>query len=246
MKNVIQIIFGFLIFTSCNQESNSKNEYESKDKESPIENSIDSSLTISGINEEDFKIQKSSDTISYIKQLYEGIDGKNIAFDTSSFKSIKARIKFDFSFVQYTIDDNPAYPISYSKQSQWKQLNRGEDEIEIPDFNGNTQNIRVHELLGYSNFEELNNSFNQDFTTIKQESFKEQSEFYRNLIQNKSRYEECCPEYITQAEKFLKTKITDFNSTDDLGLELYYKSMVIEVTGKLRNGTNFKRIIIEK
>lgn len=248
MKNAYQIILGFLLITSCNQKSNSKkkNEFELKDKENLIEISIDSSLIINDINEEDFEIIKSTDTISYIKQLYEGIDGKSIVFDKKSFNSINARIKFEFSFIQYTIDDNPAYPISYSKQSHWNQLKSFDGKIDIPDFYGNTENIRVHELLNYSNFEEFQKSFNQDFKVIKRESISEQTKFYKNLVQNKSSYEKCCPEYINQAETFLKTKVADFNSIGELGLELYYKSIVIEVTGKLINGGNFKRIIIGK
>ncbi|MDO5969563.1 hypothetical protein Q4Q35_07075 [Flavivirga aquimarina] len=245
MKKIINIIFGLIILTSCNQNQESK-ATKSKDIESAIMTSIDTTLTIHGLNAEDFKIIKSTDTIFYLKQLYEGIDGKTVGYDENSFTAIKAKVIFDFSFVQYTIDDNPAYPIAYSRQSEWTELNCINGEIEIPDFYGNTQSRRVHEQLNYPNFEEFKKSFNQDFEIIKRESIDEQSDFYKNLIQNKSRYVECCPEYITQAETFLKTNITDFNSIDELGLELFYKSIVIEVTGKLINGKNFKRIIIEK
>jgi len=244
MKTTIKIILGFLIFTSCGFESNLKKENNNETKE--IKVSIDSSLTINGITEEDFKIVKSFDTITYFKQLYEGIDGKIIEFDKESFQSINAKIKFDFSFLQYTIDDNPAYPISYSKQSQWTQLKCIDGKIEIPDLYGNSQNIRVHEQLGYSSFEELNNSFNNDFEALKKESIREQTEFYRNLLQNKSNYEKCCPEYISQAENFFKEKESELNSMEYLGLELILKSVIVEVQGQLIDGKKFKRVIIKK
>ena len=66
------------------------------------------------------------------------------------------------------------------------------------------------------------------------------------MIENKTNYEKCCPEYITQAENFLKSNKQDFKTTEDLGLALIYKEMIINITGKAQDGTKFNKYIIEK
>jgi hypothetical protein len=245
MKTIINITCGLLILASCIQNAESKTSVLIE-IESPFQSSLDTTISIIGLSEQDFKIIKSSDTILYLRQLYEGIDGNIIEYDENSFQLIKARIKFEFSFLQYTIDDNPASPISFSKQSQWTELNCTDGKIEIPDFYGNTQNLRVHEQLNYVNFEELEKSFDQEFELIKRESIDRQTKFYNKLLRDRTMYETCCPEYINQANEFLEKQESDFNSLDKLGLELFYKTLIIEISGQLTNGKNFKKTIIEK
>ena len=84
----------------------------------------------------------------------------------------------------------------------------------------------------------------EDFESVKSESIKEQTDFFNKLLKNKDQYEDCCPEYLEQAEDFFKTK--DFNSVNQLGLELIYKEMVIVLKGKLLDGKPFQKVIIEK
>ncbi len=248
MRTIINVLLGLLILTSCNQKSNLKKEdvHESKNILNLIDTPIDTSLIINDLRKEDFKIIRSSDTTFYLKQLYEGIDGKSIQYDKNSFNSISARIKFNFSFLQYTIDDSPAYPISYSKQSPWAKLTPVDGSIEIPGFYGSVNSNKLYERLNHLNFKSFMEEFYQDFEIIKRESIRKQTEFYTKLLQNKLEYKKCCPEYIIQAENFIKRKNSDYTSIDELGLELFYKSIMIEITGSLIDGRSFKRILVEK
>ena len=81
---------------------------------------------------------------------------------------------------------------------------------------------------------------------IRTESFKVGTEFYNKIIAEEEKYQACCPEYIKQAKKFLSKKITEFKNIDELGLELFYKALVIKIEGELINGNPFKKVIIEK
>jgi hypothetical protein len=247
MKILLNILIPLLIFTSCGQRNDSAI-VASKTTNLSVDSSIqDLNFHITGLTEENFKIVKSGDTTFYLKQLYEGIDGKEIKFDQNTIKDLEVRIQLTFGFLQYTIDDSPAYPLSYNKTSKWVNLESKKGQILIPDFYGNSSNPKVYEILGHSDNSQLINWIEtEDFEQLKTESYKEQTVFFNKLINNKTQYENCCPEYIEQANTFLKSKKTDFNSIDGLGLELIYKKITIELNGYLANGEKFHKVIIEK
>jgi len=163
------------------------------------------------------------------------------------FESLEVKVQCTFGFVQYTIDDNPAYPLSFSKESHWIDLKTENGKIYIPDFHGNSDNPRLYKYLGYKGNDEIKKWIaSEDFPEIQSESFKEQTEFYTKLIEQKNQYETCCPEYIERATNFLKLEKGDLNSIDDLGIELFYKQIKIELKGRLSNGQEFRNVIIEK
>lgn len=143
-------------------------------------------------------------------------------------------------------NDNPAYPISYSKETNWIDLECVMGRIIIPDMYGNTNHKRIYEKLNFSSYEELNNwVVLDDFEKIRRESYNEQKTFFRNILDNQTDWE-CCPEYIDQAKNFLNSDLNDYKSIGDLGLELFYKTMTIEIFGYLKNGKKFNKVIIEK
>ena len=191
------------------------------------------SFNIEDLQQEDFEIIEKTDTIYYIKKLYEEIGGKHIQFNPKVFKNVTAKIQFNLGFVQYTIDDNPAYPLDFTKRSKWSSLKVKEGIIEIPDFHENAGQI-------------IKQIESEDFKLIKAESIQEQTDFFQNLIQHKKQYENCCPEYIEQANGFINTPVSDLDSIDKLGLELIYKQMIIEINGLLSDGRKFRQVIIEK
>ncbi len=238
MKKTLYILLCFLTITSCNQEKKTNN----TNTLSSIKTSL---FLIKGLNIEDFKIDKTKDSVFYTKKSYEGLDGKVIELKKTELKNIQAKIQYEFSFLQYTIDDNPAYPISYSKDSKWSNLPCKNNQIIIPDFRGKTNSRRVHKQLGYNKFKQITTWLEKEnFKQIRLESFNEQKVFFEKLIQNKSEYINCCPEYIKQANNFLETKIDNYKSINDLRLELYIKKVVINISGHLNNGKEVRKVII--
>lgn len=246
MKNINYILFGLLILTSCNDGQKSNSPQQDRTEVSEL-NNVEFSFNIKDLDAEDFKIVRTQDTTYYLGHSYSGIDGKNIKYNQEDVADIRAKIKYELSFNQYTIDDNPAYPISYTKQTDWTNLRFTKGNIPIPDMYGNSDKVRVHKQLGYPELSELHNYIEkEDFERIREESYKEQLDFYKNVIKEKSLYADCCPEYVNQANEFLKTEISDYKSFDDLSLEPIYKSFTVLITGKLRNGKEFREVIINK
>jgi len=149
--------------------------------------------------------------------------------------------------LQYTTDNNPASTLEYTKQSKWSNLQIKKGVIQIPDFYGNSNNPKVYETFGFSNREQfLEWISGENFEEIKKESIREQTTYYRTLLKKKGQYQSCCPEYIQQAKAFLNSKAKNNKSREELGLELTYKSLIIDITGKLKNGEQFHQIIVEK
>lgn len=239
IKSISYSLAGCLMFIACEPSLKSYTADKSIRKEI--------NFTMDSLSKEDFEIVEKQDTIFYIKKGYGGIDGKKINFDETNIKNIEAKIKFQFSFLQYTIDDNPAFPISFSKESNWGKLKPENGGLQIPSFHGQPNTIQVHEVLGLSNNKDITRWIEKyGFEQIRKESYKHQDTFYRQLMDNQKKYETCCPEYIAQAQKFLKTKIEDFKTTEDLGLELFYNCIVLEIKGQLKDGQEFRKVIVEK
>jgi hypothetical protein len=239
MKNLLYILTGILIIISCEQKAKSKTENQ------PSVKTVE--LIVEGLKKEDFKIVKKGDTTFYLKQAYEGIDGKEITFNEKEFKDVEAKVKFDFSFIQYINDDNPASPLSFRKESEWSGLKVNLGSIKIPSFQKSTSTIQVHEVLGLSTNKDLVKWIESThFKEIRKESFDVQTKLYQLIIDTKETYEECCPEYLEEANAFLQSQIEDYNTTEELGLELVYKELTIEITGALITGEKFRKVIIEK
>jgi len=144
MKIILLIFAIFLLFESCTEDKN-----DTKGHLKPVVNSRTPNFILSEIDTENFKIVEKGDTTYYLTEDDEGIDGKSILFDSSKFKNISPRIKFSFGFLQYTIDDVPAFPLKYTKETNWYNLNVNKDQIIIPDFLGNTNKKKVFQFLNF-------------------------------------------------------------------------------------------------
>jgi hypothetical protein len=244
MKNKL-LVLGIITLLSCEQKSRPAAVVDSPNYQSSTPSLKEEKFWIDRINTVDFNIKERGDTTFYNTQLYEGIEGMKIKFEQAGFTDIKAEIRYDIGFSQYTIDDNPAFPLTYTKTSKWVDLAVENGCIEIPDFYRDSAQPVAFEVLGFKDKEELLKwILAEDFNKLKAESLQEQINFFKNLIKEKTKYEKCCPEYIEQAEIFLKTPAKEFDSIDKLGLEQIYKSMTIVIKGRLRNGEEFQKVIV--
>jgi hypothetical protein len=204
-------------------------------------------FTIPNLDTEDFEVIEKGDSIFYTKTFYERLDGKQIQFDISVVTKITAKINFGFGFVQYTNDDNPAFPLQFTKRSEWANTDIDSGKIEVPDFFGNSKNTKVYEILGFKDQNMLINwVISNDFEKIKDESVKAQTDFYKTIIDKKNEYASCCPEYLKQAEEFLKQDPKGFKTIKELHLEFTYKDFILEISGETKDGTRFHKVIIEK
>lgn len=245
MKKILYILTGLITLVCCAQQDKTDIENAHSELRTKNQSFSDFDFRIENLNQEDFEIVERNDTILIFRKSYEGIDGAIIQFDPKSISEISAKIKYDFGFVQYTIDDNPVFPLDFTKESKWADLKNRDGIIEIPDFYGNTENSSAFEVLGFEDSDELIKWIElEDFESIKSESINIQTEFYRELMEKKSQYESCCPEYIEQANDFLQTQ--SFKSINQLGLELIYKEVAIILEGKLLDGSRFRKVIIEE
>lgn len=243
MKKAFFSLTGILMLLSCEQQ----NMAGEKPADSVKHTGKEIRFLILKISEEDFDVVERNDTTYYLKQLHEGIEGKDVIFDQSLVSAISAKIRFDFGFLQYTIDDSPASPLEYIKKSKSSELQIKEGVIEIPDFYGNSENRKVYEALGFQDRKKLIEWIaGEDLEELKKESIQAQTNFYQAILKEKSQYESCCPEYIQQANAFLSSQAKYKKSVDELGLELTYHSMTIDIAGQLKNGEKFHRVIVEK
>jgi hypothetical protein len=180
-------------------------------------------------------------------QTYEDIDGKTIEFDAAKISKISAKIKIHFGFLQYTTDESPASPIQFDKETEWINLKIEKGKIEIPDFYDNSKNVKIAEILGFKNNKKIVGSIvSQNFEEIKSKSIEQQTNFYDELLKNRKKYENCCPEYIEQARNFLNKEIREYKTIDDLSLELICNSIIIEITGKTKSGKDIRKILTNK
>ncbi|ESU21394.1 hypothetical protein FCR2A7T_05670 [Flavobacterium cauense R2A-7] len=228
MRKTLILIFGIIILTSCKKESKNQIENISKTKSEEFE--------ITGLNNDDFKIDKFNDTTIYFKLAEEGLDGKKIIFDSNRYKNVIAKAKFNLGFLQYTTDDRPASPLDFTKQTEWINLKVHNGIIEIPDFYGNSENIKLYKVLGFKNENELSETIGfENFDSIKKESVGYQNWYYNGILKDKEEYKTCCPEYIKQAENFINTPTNNYKNINDLHLELYYDHVLIEIKAITRN-----------
>lgn len=205
-----------------------------------------SKIKILNVNKKAFRILLSKDTAVFENISHGTLNGKTLTLD-SDLTNIQVMVKYGFSFLQYTIDETPAYPIPYLKYSDWIGLEMENNYLRIPDYYGNSDAIRVHEIMGYKNLTDISDWLETlDFENIRTISFEEQKSFFKNLMENKQAYEECCKYYIEQAKKILNSSIEDYTAISNLNLELYPEKIIIVITGNSQTGKPFQKIIVEK
>ncbi|KAA5541615.1 hypothetical protein [Adhaeribacter rhizoryzae] len=243
MKNTFLLVVGILLIISCERRSMLEKEAVASGTKIPRE----ILFKITDLDREDFVIAERNDSTYYLQQLQEGLGGKKIQFDQLVVSDLVAKIRFDFGFLQYTTDGNPPIFLGYTKQSKWSNLQINDGTIRIPDFYGNSNYLKVYEVFGFEDKDQLLEWIvREDLEEIRRESIREQTKFYKAILKEKSRYESCCAEYIQQAKAFLNLQGNNNKTINELGLELTYKSLIIDIAGQLKNGEKFHQVIVEK
>ena len=204
-------------------------------------------IEVSNLKDKEFNIHISEDTVVFESFVFNSFNGKTLAF-SEGLQNVQVEVKYGFSFLQYTIDDAPAYSIPYYiSYTDFYDLDVNDNHIALPDYYGNSDAMKVYELMGFESLKGIELWIQGlDFEKVRAISFKEQKSFFENLMENKTTYEECCQEYIGQAQKFLNSSIEDYKSFTDLNLELYPKQIIIVISGNTELGTPFRKTIIEK
>lgn len=239
------ILLAFAI-SSCKGQERPNPKESTKSKQSEGEVSEEFKIKIPGIDSFDFEITHSQDTVIYQNVYYEGLDGKKILFDDESVVRVNAKAKYFFTFLQYTVDDNPASPLKFKLETDWHTLKFSDDALEMPSRYNPSSAITIYEHLGFENESQLISWIeSRAFTEIREESYTELESFY-NYILKDNIYVNCCPQYIDEAKTFLKKDFEEFNSLKDLGIELVYDSRIIKISGQLVGGAPFEKVIIEK
>ncbi len=172
-------------------------------------------VIITDADEEDFNIITKNDTIFIQKVLYKTLD-EAILKPKESVKLELLNEELTIGFKQYTIDDNPATNLDINLKK--------------------IITSKVSKPYRFLSSEDLSHwLFSQHFNTIKTQSLKFQNTFYQQLLKDKNKYTECCPEYIKQAEVFLKSHKDSFKDFDKLNVFPEIKKRVIAIDYQKNN-----------
>lgn len=171
---------------------------------------------------------------------YEGLEGQPIQF---SIAPEKLEIKYKLGFLQYTIDDSPARPISFIKWTNYSPLKTPV----LPSFYSSSKEIhQAHELLGSSSRQALaERVFKQNQYAITQQSLYDQEEMYVRVL-NDSVFVKCCPEYIKQANEFMKADKATLDSIEKLHIEFVYLLTVVKAVFDIKGEKREIKILIAK
>ncbi len=240
MRKSTITFFIILSLVSC-KKSNSTNNVLIKP------NPISQEFDLAELDTSEYDQVRYNDTTKYFNKGVTGIDGKNIVFDPNRYVEVSARAKFQLEFLQYTTDDKNAFPLDFKYLTSWIKLETENGVIKIPDFNGNSENVKLSSILGFKSNYELSESIAAIFfDSIKNESLSNQKSYYSRILNDKSEYK-CCPEYIKQANSFLATSRNEFNTIEDLKLELNYNVILIEIKARTKSKDfSISKVIINK
>ncbi|MBX2809242.1 MAG: hypothetical protein KTR20_11485 [Cellvibrionaceae bacterium] len=169
-------------------------------------------VNFTGIEKNNFIFEESENILLLKRKSYEGIDSLKITIK-NHFEPIKAEVHY--GALQYTIDDNPAFPLHTSFQ---------ENIILNKDNNNNYDLSKI--LKTKNEIEAL--IINKYYDLFLNESLKTQKEFWKKIAIDKN-LAECCQEYIDKAKKNLARQKHHFKSFHDLSLEPIYKKIVLTI-----------------
>ncbi len=172
-------------------------------------------VIITDADKEDFDLSTKNDTIIIQKVLFKTLD-EAVLKPKESVKLKLLNEELTIGFKQYTIDDNPATYL----------------DIDLKKI----ITSKVSKPYRFLSSEDLNNwLFSQHFNTIKTQSLEFQNTFYQQLLKDKNKYIECCPEYIKQAEVFLKSHKDSFKDFDKLNVFPEIKRRIIAIDYQKNN-----------
>jgi len=190
-------------------------------------------LVLADVDSADFKITVKGDTADIQSTSYAQIDGAKLYIKANELKGLRARIRFGFGVLQYLTDNYPAPQLDFSSQTQWRAIETSGNLILVPQFYLNRKDvIDVFKFLEFEDKGDFESNFESEhLINVKPISYATQKEQYTTLLAERNRYEKCCPEYIEQANEFLKKRIDDFKTFSDLGVEIILSELRIEISG---------------
>ncbi len=205
-------------------------------------------LSICESRKSEFRVKVEGSKATVEANVYEDFGGVILCFDQTKLRSLNAYVRYDFRVKQYVYDNQPAPSTGFVKTTEWSEIQIDGQQILIPQSEDNFPDVKsVFEQLGFENRVEFERVFEfENFETLKQSSYDFQKKFYTDSLKtDRQKFEECCPEYISQAEEFLSKRPADFKNLEDLGLEVYRASTEIELVGETVSGKTFKYYIID-
>lgn len=202
--------------------------------------------TVAGTHAEEFRVRADAKEVLVISQVYEELTDKMILIEGPSLEIDSVRFQLVLGVLQYGNDEVPAWPLSFKTSSTWGHLpvSTGEadtDTLHIPGFwHG------LPPLLGFADMWTVEAWLEKNyFEEVRIESYEAQRGFFSQIMADSARYAICCPEYLIQAREKLAKDISDFETFQDLGLEIVYHEMRLEVRG-LVAGVPFRHNITHR
>ncbi|MBF4516821.1 hypothetical protein IRZ71_10715 [Flavobacterium sp. ANB] len=232
MRLLIVLFFATLI--SCvdkktEKQNLTKNETEITNSIQTVIDCGDFTLKID-IDKEDFNVINKGDSIFIYKILPGSIESRkiNIVEKDIQLNNIRIDENLEFKFYQRMTDDNQSSPLNIS-------------------FNRSNKPKLLSNTFLSSSSESFNTSlFDQHFSEVKNESLEKQNLFYKNLLNNKKKYENCCPEYIVQAKNFLKKDDKSFTNFESLNITSFINKNIIIIRYEVNKRSKSKVIILNE
>lgn len=205
-------------------------------------------LTVEDVESDNFDVTFGKRTATIKPRTLEIIDGNKVRIEQSQITGVSARIRFDIGFLQYLTDDVRASPLDLAHQTGWTAVDILNNEIQLPQFYKNKENvIEVYKQLGFQSEQDFLGAVEAEhLKKVKAISYRLQKEYFTNLVRrDRSRYEQCCPEIIKQAEQFLSRPLSEFSTFERLGIEIYLQKLTLEIDGFDKAGKPLKFSVIE-
>ncbi len=197
-----------------------------------------------------YRVSVKGDTAEIKSEPYEDFGGTVLCFEWKKLRSFEAFVKFKFGFLQYLFDDRPAQPLKFNMETDWAALEINDQSVLIPQTYDNFPGVStVFEFLGFEDEDSFDNYFERRYLgSVTAESLKIQRATYEATRDPKERkrLRECCPEYIEQAENFLKKGGDELQTLEGLSLEPYRSKTTIEIRGETQEGERFVYYIIDE
>jgi len=228
------IILFFATFISCvdkktDEQNLAKNDNEISNNIQTVIDCGDFTLKLD-IDKEDFNIINKDDSIYIYKILPGSIENRKISIVEKQIQinNISVDENLQFKFYQRMTDDNRSSALNLS----FNRLNK-------PKLSSNT-------FLSSSSESYNALLFDQHFSEVKKESLEKQNLFYRTLLTDKKKYESCCPEYIVQANQFLKKDNKSFTTFESLNTAPFINKNILTIKYGLNKKSKSKVIILSE
>ena len=182
------------------------------------------------IDKEDFNVVNKGDTIFIYKELYGSIESKRVSIieKENRLSNLEVSENIENGFYQRMTDDNKSFALNIFYNT------------------ANKPKLVSNEFISSDSKSFKSVLLEQHFFDVKKESLKKQNKFYKNLLENKKDYEDCCPEYIEQAKNFLKKKDESFKNFDSLNISPFINKNIITIKYSIKKVFKRKTIVLSE